>query len=69
LAEILLFPDIPRMGKTLSRWRITRIRGNRIQWLDVVGAPSAEEARKQIIETLQITDRLEQKRIGAMPYE
>ncbi len=67
MAQILLFPHIPGMGKKLSKWRVTRIRGSRADRLDVVEATTADEAIKHTIKKLQIKDPLEQKRIAAMP--
>jgi len=58
-------PIIRAMSK--RKWRITRIRGNRADQLGVVEATDADTAIKLACKTFQITDKLEQSRIAAMP--
>ena len=66
VAQILIFPHIPGMSKK-SKWRITRIRGNRADQLGVVEASDSEAAIKVAIKQFEITDKHEQSRIAAMP--
>ena len=54
------------MRKQLSKWRITRIRGNRADQLGVVEAPDPSAAIKAAFKEFDITDPQEQRRIAAM---
>jgi hypothetical protein len=54
------------MSKSVSNWRITRIRGNRAEQLGLVKATSAEAAIKQAFKVFEIADPQDQKRIAAI---
>jgi hypothetical protein len=66
VADILLWPHILGTSRK-SKWRITRIRGNRAHQLGVVEANDADMAIKVAIKIYDITDQREQRRIAAMP--
>ena len=66
MAEILLWPHIPAMRKKLSKWRITRIRGNRADQLGTVEADDAATAIQVAIKKYDVDER-DRSRIAAMP--
>jgi hypothetical protein len=55
------------MSKSEKKWVVTRIKGSSAHAYGTVRAPTAEAAIRQVIETSQITDPEQLKRLAARP--
>jgi hypothetical protein len=51
----------------LSRWRISRIKGNKAEPIGTVDAADAKSAITVAIKQFQVTDKEQQKRLAARP--
>ena len=55
------------MSKKLLRWRISRIRGSKVEQLGVVTAADAAPAIKVAIKEFEVTDKHRQSQLAARP--